>query len=80
VLVSLSAADPLNLTSLLTSDARVPALASNRVLFQDGAPIATHAAGETHFLSTLPPAEEWQARNALLHGRMMPSGSLRPNN
>jgi ATP-dependent Lhr-like helicase len=78
-LVSLSAADPLNLTSLLISDARVPALASNRVLFQDGVPIATYAAGETHFLSTLPPAQEWQARNALLHGRIMPGNAARAN-
>jgi ATP-dependent Lhr-like helicase len=71
VLVSLSAADPLNLTNMLTSDARVAALASNRVLFRDGVPIATYAAGETHFHTSLPPAQEWQARNALLHGRMM---------
>jgi len=80
VLVSLSAADPLNLTSLFTTEARVPALASNRVLFQDGVPIATHAAGETRFLSTLPPAQEWQARNALLHGRMMPGVAAQSRN
>jgi ATP-dependent Lhr-like helicase len=69
-LVSLSAADPLNLIGLLTSEARVPALAGNRVLLRDGVPVAVHAGGETQFLIELPPGSEWTARNALLHGRI----------
>jgi ATP-dependent Lhr-like helicase len=69
-LVSLSAADPLNLIGLLTSEARVPALAGNRVLLRDGVPVAVHAGGETQFLIELPPGSEWMARNALLHGRI----------
>ncbi len=72
-LVSLSAADPLNLTGLLLPGTRVPALASNRILLRDGVPVALHAAGETQFLVTLPPEAEWAARNTLLHPRVTPS-------
>jgi ATP-dependent Lhr-like helicase len=65
-LVSLSAADPLNLVGLLTPGARLPALTANRVLYRGGLPVALLAGGEVRFLVPLAPAEEWQARNALL--------------
>ena len=65
-LVSLSAADPLNLAGIVTPGARVAALAGNRLLLADGVPIATYVGGEVQFLSDLPPPEQWQARNALL--------------
>jgi ATP-dependent Lhr-like helicase len=65
-LVSLSAADPLNLAGIVTPGARVAALAGNRLLLSDGVPIATYVGGEVQFLTELPPAEQWQARNALL--------------
>ena len=45
-LLSISAADPLNLVGILTPGAKVPALAGNRVLFRDGIPIAAQAGGE----------------------------------
>ena len=64
--VSLSAADPLNLLGILTPGPRLPALAGNRVLYRDGLPLATLAAGEVRFLETLEPATQWEARNALL--------------
>jgi hypothetical protein len=44
-LVSLSAADPLNLTGIVTPGPRVPALTGNRVLYRDGVPVAVHAGG-----------------------------------
>ena len=34
-----SAADPLNLTGIVTPGTRVPALTNNRVLYRDGAPV-----------------------------------------
>jgi ATP-dependent Lhr-like helicase len=71
-LVSLSGADPLNLIGTLLPGPRVPALAGNRILLRDGVPIATYSGGETQFLTTLQPEQEWNARNALLHKRMMP--------
>jgi len=70
--VSLSAADPLNLVGILTPGARVPALASNRILFRDGVPVAVQIGGEATFLESLPPGDEWTARNALLRSPLTP--------
>ena len=65
-LVSLSAADPLNLTGIVTPGARVPALTNNRVLYRDGVPVATHTSGQSEFIVALPPEKEWEARQALV--------------
>jgi ATP-dependent Lhr-like helicase len=65
-LVSLSGADPLNLLGIVTPGARLPSLAGNRMLYRDGLPVATYAAGEVQFLEKLEPQEEWEARNAVL--------------
>ena len=77
-LVSLSAADPLNLCGILTPGPRVPALAGNRVLLRDGVPLAVLAGGQTDFLATLEPAAEWAARNALLQSRVL-TATTRPS-
>ena len=68
-LVTLSAADPLNLLGIVTPGARLPALAGNRFLLRDGVPIAQHTAGQTQFLEPVASGEEWQLRNALLRHR-----------
>jgi len=65
-LVSLSAADPLNLAGIVTPGARVPGLANNRVLLRDGLPVAIGIGGEVKFLEALAPEAEWQARTALV--------------
>ena len=65
-LVSLSAADPLNLIGILTPGARLPSLSGNRLLYRDGLPVATLAAGDIHYLETLLPKEQWEAQTALL--------------
>jgi ATP-dependent Lhr-like helicase len=65
-LVALSGADPLNLAGIVTPGARLAALAGNRLLLQDGVPVALFAAGEVQFLTDMPPPLQWQARNALL--------------
>jgi len=65
-MVSLSAADPLNLAGIVTPGARVAALAGNRLLLSDGVPIATLIGGEVQYLTDIPPPEQWQVRNALL--------------
>jgi len=67
-MVSLSAADPLNLAGIVTPGARVAALAGNRLLLSDGVPIATLIGGEVQYLTDIPPPEQWQVRNALLRG------------
>ncbi len=64
-LVSVSAADPLNLVGIVTPGDRLPALSGNRVLFRDGEPIAVWESRQTRFLVELGPAERWQAQNAL---------------
>ncbi len=71
-LVSLSAADPLNLTGIITPGPRVPALTNNRVLYRDGVPVAIHAAGQSDFLVDMEPGKEWEARQALLRKSIMP--------
>jgi ATP-dependent Lhr-like helicase len=64
-LVSVSAADPLNLVGIVTPGERLPALSGNRVLFRDGEPIAVWESRQTRFLVDLGPAERWQAQNVL---------------
>ena len=66
--VSVSGADPLNLVGILTPGPRLAALTGNRVLYRDGLPIALLAGGQVHFLETLDPGSEWEARKALLRG------------
>jgi ATP-dependent Lhr-like helicase len=65
-LVSLSAADPLNLLGIVTPGDRLAALPANRFLLRDGVPIAVLVGGEVSFLTDLPLAEQWAVRNALL--------------
>ncbi|HLH90120.1 MAG TPA: DEAD/DEAH box helicase [Xanthobacteraceae bacterium] len=65
-LVSISGADPLNLVGILTPGPRLAALTGNRLLYEDGSPIALLAGGQVQFLETLDPAREWEAHKALL--------------
>ncbi len=50
-LIALSGADPLNLVGIVTPDARVAAIAPNRVLFRDGVAIAALEGGELRRLA-----------------------------
>jgi ATP-dependent Lhr-like helicase len=72
VQVSISAADPLNLTGILLPGRRIPAVSANRILLRDGEAIAVLEAGEATFLRELTTAEEWEARNALVRRRVSP--------
>ena len=65
-MVSISAADPLNLAGIITPGPRVTAHTSNRILYRDGAPIASLESGETKFLVELSRTMEWKAKAALL--------------
>ncbi len=47
-LVSVSGADPLNLTGIITPGERVPSVTGNRVVYRDGIPVAARVAGEIH--------------------------------
>jgi ATP-dependent Lhr-like helicase len=74
-LITLSAADPLNLQGILTPGPRVAAFTANRILFRDGLPIAVLESGEIRKVSDgdIP---ELQIENALRIGKLRPS--LRP--
>jgi len=64
--IVVSGADPLNLAGILTPGSRLPALAGNRLLFEDGAPAAMSSAGEIRLFAEVDPATEWLMRKALL--------------
>jgi ATP-dependent Lhr-like helicase len=51
-IIVLSAADPLNLQGILTPGPRVTAHSTNRILFNDGLPVAALEAGEIHRLAS----------------------------
>ena len=71
-MISVSAADPLNLAGIITPGNRVTAHTGNRVLYHDGAPIAALESGETRFLVELSRAVEWQAKAALVRKATRP--------
>jgi ATP-dependent Lhr-like helicase len=77
-MVVLSAADPLNLVGILTPEARVPAVHSNRLLLKDGLPIAALEGGDVRRLSPTELSDEvlstMLARRSLRH---MPNAHLR---
>ena len=64
--VSISAADPLNLVGIVTPGDKVPALSANRVLFEQGVPVAVQAGGEIRYLKDVPPEAQWEIRTLLV--------------
>ena len=71
-MVSVSAADPLNMLGILVPGPRLAPAAANRLLYRDGVPIAVLEAKEIRYLIEMDPAEQWQARNVLLRRRIPP--------
>jgi ATP-dependent Lhr-like helicase len=69
-LIAVSAADPLNLVGAIVPGARVPALASNRLLYRDGTLIATQVGREFRKSTSMDGEAEWRARTALLSRRV----------
>ena len=65
-MISVSAADPLNLVGIITPGARITAHTSNRILYRNGEPVTVLESGETRFLVELSRAMEWKAKAALL--------------
>lgn len=71
-LISLTAADPLNLLGIMTSGPRLPAITVNRILYKDGVPVAVLEGGSPRFLTAVPASEQWVLENALLGGNITP--------
>jgi ATP-dependent Lhr-like helicase len=67
-LISLSGADPLNLSGILTPGPKLPALTGNRAVYRAGLPLALLSGGKEHYLEPLSEAERWAVRKALLRG------------
>jgi ATP-dependent Lhr-like helicase len=65
-LVSISAADPLNLLGILLPGDKVPALPGNRLLFRGGIVVAVQVSGEVRYLEPVPAETEWEWRNVLV--------------
>jgi ATP-dependent helicase Lhr and Lhr-like helicase len=74
-LITLSAADPLNLQGILTPGPRIASLTANRILFRDGFPLAAFEAGEVRKLTEDSVADS-QIETALKVGKLR--ASLRP--
>ena len=74
-LITLSAADPLNLQGILTPGPRIASLTASRILFRDGFPIAALEAGEIRKVSEADVSDS-QIETALRVGKLRPS--LRP--
>jgi ATP-dependent Lhr-like helicase len=71
-LITISAADPLNLAGILTAGERVRVQASSRILYQDGVPLATLEGDYVRPLTEVPAAVASQVATALA-GRVVPS-------
>lgn len=65
-LISISAADPLNLIGIIIPGNKVSRIASNRILFRDGIPIAVYEANEFLFLEKTPEDKQWEIKQALI--------------
>jgi len=75
-LITLSGADPLNLQGILTPGPRIAALATNRLLFLDGLPIAALEGGQVRMLTSEAQVPEPKLDKALKIGKL--PVSLRP--
>ena len=71
-LVSVSAADALNLVGIITPGQRLPIVGENRVLYRDGVPVAVQVAEEVKFLGDVSQEQEWELRSSLTRRRMPP--------
>jgi len=76
-LVALSAADPLNLTGIITPGERVPALGPNRVLYEDGVPLMALIGGEPRLLAADAGDRSAALAQALVRKRITPALRVR---
>jgi ATP-dependent Lhr-like helicase len=76
-LITISSADPLNLTGIITPGKRIAAQAGHRILYKDGKPIASNHSGEIEIDQNIPAGEHWQIRN-LLTRKHHPSAFHKP--
>ncbi len=68
-LVSICAADPLNLTGVLIPGPRIASQGDNRIVFRDGIPVAAKASKKIKLLQEINPADNWKIKNILIRQR-----------
>jgi len=71
-LISISAADPVNLTGIITPGKRVPSLFNNRILYKDGEPAAIKEGKELRFLTAFDKNERWYIHKTLIRRTISP--------
>jgi ATP-dependent Lhr-like helicase len=64
-LISISSADPLNLTGIITPGKRIAAQAGHRILYQDGKPSASNQGGDIAIDDSVAQSEHWQIKDLL---------------
>ncbi len=69
---SLSAVDPLNLLNLILPNRKLSRLSKNRVLYENGIPIAVLESDKVRFLKDVEPADEWKLQQALIKKNFPP--------
>jgi ATP-dependent Lhr-like helicase len=70
-MMTISAADPLNLAGIITAGDRVRAAGRSRIAYRDGVPLAVLEAGETRALAPLDDARAAEVARALGRSRAL---------
>lgn len=65
-LIAISAADPLNLTGIVTPGERIASVAGQRILYRSGAPVAHGGKGQIFFLQDFNDEQQWAYKKELL--------------
>ena len=69
---SLSAVDPLNLLNLILPNRKLSRLNKNRVLYENGVPIAVLESDKVSFLKDIDASQEWDLQQALIKKNFPP--------
>ena len=72
-LLGINAADPLNLTGIVTSGDRVTAVTTNRIVYCDGVPLAAQEGRDFRALSDYKPERDLEVRRAVVRRLVPPS-------
>ena len=77
-LITISSADPLNLTGIITPGKRIAAQTGHRILYKNGKPIATKQGGDIEIDDAVPDSEHWQIKT-LLTRKQHPANYHKPH-
>lgn len=71
-LITISAADPLNLTGIITPGRKVSAYYGNRILYRNGIPVAVTEGKEVKMLEEFEGEEKWKIHHAVIERNIPP--------